>query len=43
MRADRIVVGEVRGAEALDMIQALTSGQAEERYPPAECELLHTG
>ncbi len=26
MRADRIVVGEVRGAEALDMIQALTSG-----------------
>jgi pilus assembly protein CpaF len=28
MRADRIVVGEVRGAEALDMIQALTSGHA---------------
>ncbi len=26
MRADRIVVGEVRGAEALDMLQALTSG-----------------
>ena len=26
MRADRIVVGEVRGAEALDMVQALTSG-----------------
>jgi pilus assembly protein CpaF len=26
MRADRIIVGEVRGAEALDMIQALTSG-----------------
>ncbi len=28
MRADRIVVGEVRGAEALDMIQALTSGHS---------------
>lgn len=28
MRADRIVVGEVRGAEALDMLQALTSGHA---------------
>jgi pilus assembly protein CpaF len=28
MRADRIVVGEVRGAEALDMVQALTSGHA---------------
>ncbi|HYZ91516.1 MAG TPA: CpaF family protein [Actinomycetota bacterium] len=26
MRADRIIVGEVRGAEALDMLQALTSG-----------------
>jgi pilus assembly protein CpaF len=26
MRADRIVVGEVRGPEALDMLQALTSG-----------------
>jgi pilus assembly protein CpaF len=28
MRADRIIVGEVRGAEALDMLQALTSGHA---------------
>jgi pilus assembly protein CpaF len=28
MRADRIVVGEVRGAEALDMLQALTSGHS---------------
>ena len=26
MRADRIIVGEVRGPEALDMLQALTSG-----------------
>jgi pilus assembly protein CpaF len=26
MRADRVVVGEVRGGEALDMIQAMTSG-----------------
>jgi len=26
MRADRIIVGEVRGVEALDMLQALTSG-----------------
>lgn len=28
MRADRIVVGEVRGPEALDMLQALTSGHS---------------
>ena len=28
MRADRIIVGEVRGPEALDMLQALTSGHA---------------
>jgi pilus assembly protein CpaF len=28
MRADRIIVGEVRGAEALDMLQALTSGHS---------------
>ncbi|HVE93021.1 MAG TPA: ATPase, T2SS/T4P/T4SS family [Actinomycetota bacterium] len=28
MRADRIVVGEVRGPEALDMLQALNSGHA---------------
>jgi pilus assembly protein CpaF len=28
MRSDRIVVGEVRGPEALDMLQALTSGHA---------------
>ncbi|HEX3769498.1 MAG TPA: CpaF family protein [Polyangiaceae bacterium] len=26
MRADRVVVGEVRGEEALDMVQAMTSG-----------------
>jgi pilus assembly protein CpaF len=28
MRADRIIVGEVRGPEALDMLHALTSGHA---------------
>jgi pilus assembly protein CpaF len=28
MRADRIVVGEVRGPEALDMLQVLTSGHS---------------
>lgn len=27
LRPDRIVIGEVRGGEALDMIQAMTSGQ----------------
>ena len=26
MRPDRLVVGEVRGAEALDMVQALNTG-----------------
>jgi len=28
LRPDRIIIGEVRGAEALDMIQAMTSGHA---------------
>ncbi len=28
LRPDRIIVGEVRGAEALDMIQALSTGHA---------------
>lgn len=28
MRPDRIVIGEIRGGEALDMIQAMTSGHA---------------
>ncbi|MFA5352947.1 MAG: ATPase, T2SS/T4P/T4SS family, partial [Thermodesulfovibrionales bacterium] len=27
MRADRVIVGEVRGAEALDMLQAMCAGQ----------------
>ncbi len=27
MRPDRIVLGEVRGAETLDMLQAMTTGQ----------------
>jgi len=41
MRADRIVVGEVRGPEALDMLQALTSGHADVRCPlPGELALL---
>lgn len=26
MRPDRIIVGEVRGAEALDMVQSLNTG-----------------
>jgi pilus assembly protein CpaF len=28
LRPDRIIIGEVRGGEALDMIQAMTSGHA---------------
>jgi len=28
LRPDRVIIGEVRGAEALDMIQAMTSGHA---------------
>src|SRR5947207_8889577 len=28
MRPDRVIIGEIRGGEALDMIQAMTSGHS---------------
>jgi pilus assembly protein CpaF len=48
MRPDRIVVGEIRGAEALDLIQAMTSGHGgclstvHASYPIDTCNRLET-